>query len=78
MITSGQVKAGRGILGWSQTELSEKANLSLPTIKRMESIPGELRGQPENVKSVKMALGNAGIIFIPADAHGGPGIRLKK
>ena len=30
------LRAGRNALGWSQTELSEKSGISLPTIVRME------------------------------------------
>lgn len=78
MITSEQVKAARSILGWSQGELAERAKLSIQTIKRMESIPGELRGDPENVDTVERILVSSGILLIHADAKGGPGVRLKK
>jgi ribosome-binding protein aMBF1 (putative translation factor) len=36
MISIEQIRAARGLLGWSQTELAEAANRSLVTIKRLE------------------------------------------
>ena len=37
MITIEQLRAARGLLGWSQSELAERAGLSLPTVKRLEA-----------------------------------------
>ena len=31
-----QLRAARGLLGWSQAELAERAGLSAPTVKRLE------------------------------------------
>ena len=31
-----QLRAARGLLGWSQTTLASRAKLSLPTVKRVE------------------------------------------
>ena len=31
------VRAGRNVLGWTQRELAEKSNLSMPTIARLEA-----------------------------------------
>ena len=36
MISIEQIRAARGLLGWSQTHLAEAAGRSLPTIKRLE------------------------------------------
>lgn len=36
MITADQIRAGRGLLGWSQTELSKRTGLSTPAIGNIE------------------------------------------
>ena len=38
MITVEQLRAARGLLGWSQSELAARAGLSLPTVKRLEAV----------------------------------------
>lgn len=78
MISIEQIRAARGLLGWSQTELAEAAGRSLPTIKRLER-EGE-DGQPvsDDVReAVRSALEKAGVEFIPENG-GGAGVRMKK
>lgn len=70
------MRAARGLLEWSQTQLAEAAGLSLPTIKRMEKL-GPGRSSSDNVGSVKRALEAAGVIFIAENGEG-PGVRLRK
>ena len=43
----------------------------------MEGSEGQVRGNYENVQKVRKTLERGGIIFIDADTHGGPGVRLK-
>lgn len=73
MILAAQIRAARGILGWSQTALAKKAGLSLPTIKRMEGEIGPDRSTVENVDAVVAALEGAGVEFTNG---GSPGVRL--
>jgi DNA-binding XRE family transcriptional regulator len=40
VITGEQIRAARGLLGWSQSELAKRAELSLPTVKRVEAGTG--------------------------------------
>ena len=40
-----QLKAARALLGWSQEELASAADVSLPTIKRLEAAEGWLAGR---------------------------------
>lgn len=80
MLVASQLRAARGLLGWSQTKLAESAGLSLPTIKRMEGAVGPGRSAAENVDAVRRALEAAGVAFISggeASPAGGPGVRLK-
>jgi transcriptional regulator with XRE-family HTH domain len=78
MISVEQIRAARGLLGWSQTQLAEAAGRSLPTIKRLERENEEGPNVSDDVKlAVKNALEKAGVEFIPENG-GGPGVRLEK
>ncbi len=76
MIISEQLRAARGLIGWSQSALAKGSGLALSTIKRREGDRGPLRSSAENVLKVQRALEDAGVIFIDADEEG-PGVRLK-
>ncbi len=76
MIISEQLRAARGLVGWSQSALAKASGLALSTIKRMEGDRGPLRSSAENVLKVQQALEDVGVIFIDADDEG-PGVRLK-
>jgi transcriptional regulator with XRE-family HTH domain len=71
-----QVKAARALLGWSQEELASAAEVSIPTIKRLEAADGPLGGRGETVDKIRTALQVAGVEFIDENG-GGPGVRLK-
>ena len=76
MITIEQVRAARGLLGWSQSELAKRAGLSLPTVKRLEAGWGP-RISDEARRRIKQALETGGVQLI-AENGGGPGVRLRK
>ena len=78
MLTAAQIRAARALLGWSQPTLAAAAALSLPTVVRMEGQQGPGRSSAANVDAVQRALQDAGVVFIPADEAGGPGVRLKQ
>ncbi len=78
MITVAQLRAARGLVGWSQARLAEASGLALSTIKRMEASEDLLRGTAENVWKVEQALENAGVAFIDEGNELGPGVRLRK
>jgi transcriptional regulator with XRE-family HTH domain len=77
LITIEQIRAARGLLGWSQTGLAEAAGLSLPTIKRMERESDGPVVSDDARAAVQGALQKAGVEFIPENG-GGAGVRLKK
>ncbi len=81
MISSGQLKAARALLGIDQRDLAELSGLSLPTIQRMEASEGVIRGNVDSLMKLLDALDRAGIIVIRpgdvSDATGGRGVRLK-
>lgn len=79
MLTGRQIAAARALLGMAQPELAMAANISVPTLKRMEASAGEVSGLKNNIGAVKAALEAAGITFIDertTSAAGGPGVRL--
>jgi transcriptional regulator with XRE-family HTH domain len=71
-----QLRAARALLGWSQTQLAERAGMSLPTVKRVETDRGP-RVSEEARYALKRALEFGGIEFIDENG-GGPGVRLRK
>ena len=71
-----QVRAARGLLGWSQNELAVASGLGISTIKRMEGSKKIVRGNVENVWKLQRTLEDAGVEFIDENG-GGPGVRLK-
>jgi predicted transcriptional regulator len=72
-----QLKAARALLAWSQGELAAAADVSIPTIKRLEAQDGPLRGRNQTGTKIRSALESAGIEFIDENG-GGPGVRLRK
>ena len=72
-----QVKAARALLAWSQEQLAADADVSIPTIKRLEAQDGPLGGRDETGIKIRSALEAAGIAFIDENG-GGPGVRLRK
>jgi transcriptional regulator with XRE-family HTH domain len=80
MITSAQMRAARAMLGIDQKALAELSGLSIPTIQRMESSAGTVRGVVESLTKVIEALDRAGIELIGEGASSagfGRGVRLK-
>lgn len=80
MITAGQLRAARALLDLDQRELSELANLSIPTIQRMEASDGVIRGNVDSLMKLITALELAGIEFLREGVishEGGRGVRLK-
>jgi transcriptional regulator with XRE-family HTH domain len=71
-----QLRAARGLLGWSRSDLAQRAGLSLPTVKRVESGTGP-RVSDEAQTKLQRALESAGVEFIDENG-GGAGVRLRK
>lgn len=77
MIFSAQIRAARALLDISQTELAEQASVGIATVRRIEAGRDGVRGTADTLWKIEKALEAAGIAFIPADATGGPGVRLR-
>lgn len=79
VISPGQMKAARALLGWDQRQLAKAAGVSLPTVQRMESSDGNVRGNVDTLVKIVEALTHAGVTLIAEGATssiGGRGVRL--
>lgn len=77
VLTGRQIAAARTLVGLTQAELAARANISVPTLKRMEGSEGPAIGMVNNLAAVRSALEAAGVIFIAENGEG-PGVRLRK
>ena len=81
MITAPQLRAARALLGIDQATLAKRSSLSLPTIQRMETSGGFIRGNVDSLVKVIQALEDMGIELIGeggASTVGGRGVRLRE
>jgi transcriptional regulator with XRE-family HTH domain len=70
-----QIKAARALLDWSQERLASAADVSIPTIKRLEASDGPLGGRGQTAEKILNSLFAAGVDFLEENG-GGPGVRL--
>lgn len=58
--------------------LADESGVSLATVRRIESDRGPERSTVPNRDAIQRALEKGGIVFMPKDASGGAGVRLKR
>jgi predicted transcriptional regulator len=75
MITPAQCRAARGILAWSQQDLSKHAGVGTVAIHQLES--GASQPRRATLDVIRRAFERAGVEFIEENG-GGAGVRLKK
>ena len=56
-----QIRAGRMVLGWSQTELATRAGVARPTVARIESFV--MQPKLDTAEKIRSALRKAGVEF---------------
>ena len=81
MISANQLRAARALLNIDQRQMAGLADLSVPTIQRMEASDGVIRGNVDSLMKLVSALENAGIELINPGVHslaGGRGVRLRE
>lgn len=76
MISGGQIRAARALLGLSAVELGKVANVGWATIQRFEAVEGIPSSRSGTLERLKSALEEAGIEFI-GDPVTSPGVRLR-
>jgi len=65
------------LLRWEQKDLADASGVSLPSIKRLETLRGELAAHRRTIEAIAQALEKAGVEIIPENG-GGAGVRLAK
>ena len=81
MMTAAQMRAARALVGIDQAQLAEKSGVSLPTIQRMETSGGTVRGVVQTLERVIDAFDRLGVVLIGDNVDsrdGGRGVRLKE
>ena len=73
MITRLQVRMARAALGWGVRDLASRAGLAPNTVSRFEN---GADARVDTLVQIQQVLEREGIIFVPADSSGGPGVRL--
>ena len=73
-LTSGQCRAARALLDWTQDDLAERAEVSRSTVRGFEGGQHEL--QRSTGTAIRRALEEAGIVILERDAAGGEGVAV--
>ncbi len=74
MLTPAQVRMGRAALKWGVRDLAARANITAPTVTRIET------GKPAydaTLEAIRVAFEAAGLEFIPENG-GGEGVRFSE
>ena len=77
MISSGQIKAARALLGWKGRDLADKSGVGITTLRRYEAQDGIPNANKFVIKAIKTCLEEEGIIF-SGDPLTDPGVKLRK
>ena len=76
MITSGQIKAARAMLGMTVAQMAQLAGIGFTTMVRLESADGVPAGNVKTLTAVKSAIEKSGIEFLGSPEEGA-GVRWK-
>src|SRR5258708_2787003 len=74
VVIPAQIRAGRALLGWSQEQLAEEAEIALSTVRDTEN--GRRAADTGAVAAIHRALWNGGVVFTSGRPNEGPGVRL--
>jgi transcriptional regulator with XRE-family HTH domain len=73
LVSGAQIRAARGLLGWTARDLARRAIVSVATVNLIEEATGLPSTTKTQLEAVQAALEAAGIEFLEGDA---PGLRL--
>ena len=76
IVTGAQLRAARGLLNMSVSDLSERTGLAINTIRKAEKTNGPAEVTTASARLLVTTLAAAGVLFIAADRHGA-GVRLE-
>ena len=72
-ISSAQLRAARALLRWTALDLAKTSKVGVATIRRVETIEGEIPVTAANEAALRAALESAGVEFFDEN-----GVRLRK
>ena len=75
MLERVQIRMARAALDWGARDLANAAKIAHATVTRFEAGKDVL---VDSLTRMEKALEKGGVVFIPRDANGGPGVRLKR
>lgn len=78
IVSSEQIRAARALLRWEQKDLAEEAQVSLPSVKRLEGQEGMLSPELRSVAALTQALKNNGITFTGSSKEFGVVLNTEK
>jgi transcriptional regulator with XRE-family HTH domain len=76
IVTAAQLRAARGLLGWSQADLAKASMVSRPTIDSIER--GVREPHDRTLADIILAVLEAGVVFLSESDGGGRGVRFGK
>jgi hypothetical protein len=77
MISGGQIRAARMLLGITAQQLAVEAEVDWSTVQRFESTEGIPRSRSGTLSRIKETLEARGIVFI-GDPVSSPGVQLQR
>lgn len=77
MITSAQIRAARGMLDWSRTDLAQRSGVGFSSMMRLESADGVPGAQVKTLDAIKKTFEAAGLEFI-GTPESGAGVRWQE
>jgi ribosome-binding protein aMBF1 (putative translation factor) len=75
VITGAQIRAARGLLGWSASDLATKSGTTRFTVQRLEQHDGIPPSRSQTLADLQRAFEEAGVEFIGTPEQ--PGVILK-
>ena len=76
MITPEQCRAARGLLGWTQQVLANKAEVGVVTLRQFEL--RQKTPRRASLHMIQQTLEKGGVQFFGGDSAGGVGVRFTK
>jgi transcriptional regulator with XRE-family HTH domain len=71
--SASQIRAARGLLGWSRAELASRARVSTKSLQMLED--GSVNPRASTLEALGRAITNGGVLFLAPGAGGGEGVR---
>ncbi|MBX3476238.1 MAG: helix-turn-helix transcriptional regulator [Brevundimonas sp.] len=76
VVSPAQLRAARGLLNWSVSQLAEATGLAMNTVRKAENARDYMSVYKPNAQLLRKTLEDEGVVFIDADDMGA-GARLR-